>query len=166
MSRQPVAARALNVIDRAAIAVIVSAMAAMVIVVSLQVLLRYAFNTSIDWAEDIARLTFVWAIFLAIPLGVRSGAHIGIELLTTHFPPPLQGLCLRLSALLCAGLMFIVGYQSTLLVIQQWDEMLPTLEVTAALFMVPVAVGSGHSVLHFIAILFSGKAAKTQVITE
>jgi TRAP-type transport system small permease protein len=166
MSRRAAALRLLDGVDRAAITVIVAAMGAMVFVVSLQVLLRYAFNTSLDWAEDIARLTFVWAIFLAIPLGVRGGAHIGIELLTNHLPAPAQRACIRGSALLCAGLMTVVGYYSTLLVIQQWDEMLPTLEITAALFMVPVAFGAAHSVLHLLAIAISGTAPRAQGMIE
>jgi TRAP-type C4-dicarboxylate transport system permease small subunit len=39
----------------------------MVAVVSAQVALRYGFNRSIDWADEVGRLAFVWAIFLAIP---------------------------------------------------------------------------------------------------
>ena len=47
------ALRALGAIDRVAAVVIIAIMAAMVVVVSLQVFLRYAFNTSIDWADDV-----------------------------------------------------------------------------------------------------------------
>ena len=156
----------LRAIDRGAAAVIVAAMAGMVLVVSLQVLLRYAFNTSLDWAEDIARLTFVWAIFLGIPLGVRTGAHIGIELLTARFPAHLQGTCVRVSALLGAALMGAAAWHATVLVVQQWDEMLPTLDVTAALFMIPVAFGMAHGVLHLLVIARSGRAPRPQGMAE
>ena len=47
--------------------------------VSVQVLLRYAFKNSIGWADEVSRLLFVSSIFLAIPLGMKEGAHIGIE---------------------------------------------------------------------------------------
>lgn len=156
----------LDAVDRGAAVVIIVAMAGMVAVVSLQVLLRYAFNTSLDWAEDIARLTFVWAIFLGIPLGVRSGAHIGIELLTMHFPPGLQRAAVRLSALLGSALMSVAAWYAARLVGEQWDEMLPTLDITAALFMIPVAFGMAHSTLHLLLIAYTGEAPRVQGLAE
>lgn len=166
MSARTIASSALGLVDRFAAGAIVASMAAMVVVVSLQVLLRYAFNTSLDWAEDIARLLFVWSIFLAIPLGVKQGSHIGIELLTIRLPAPTRTFCVRLMALGCATLMAVVCYQSALLTVQQWDEFMPTLNVTAALFMVPVAFGAAHSTLHFTALALSGAPPKVQVLVE
>lgn len=166
MSARTITSSALGLVDRFASGAIIAAMAAMVVVVSLQVLLRYAFNTSLDWAEDIARLLFVWSIFLAIPLGVKQGSHIGIELLTSHLPPPARTFSVRVMALGCAALMAVVCYQSALLTVQQWDEFMPTLNVTAALFMVPVAFGAAHSALHFTALALSGAPPKVQVLAE
>jgi TRAP-type C4-dicarboxylate transport system permease small subunit len=57
-------------IDRAAWWVIAIVMAAMTLVVSVQVLLRYGFNSSLDWADDVGRLLFVASVFFAIPLGI------------------------------------------------------------------------------------------------
>lgn len=146
----------LALLDRLVGGAIIAAMAAMVVVVSLQVLLRYVFNTSLDWAEDVARLLFVWSIFLAIPLGVKQGSHIAIELLTLHLTPAARQLFFRAMALGCAALMAVVCTQSTLLTVQQWDEFMPTLNVTAALFMVPVAFGAAHSTLHFVMLAIAG----------
>lgn len=156
----------LALVDRFASGAIIAAMAAMVVVVSLQVLLRYAFNTSLDWAEDVARLLFVWSIFLAVPLGVKHGSHIAIELLTLRLPPSARTFFVRLMALGCAALMAVVCYQSTLLTVQQWDEFMPTLNVTAALFMVPVALGAAHSALHFAGLAISGAIGQIQVPVE
>ena len=73
------AARALAALDRGAFWAVTLVMGAMVGLVSIQVLLRYAFQNSIDWADDVSRLLFVASIFLAVPLGVKEGAHIGTE---------------------------------------------------------------------------------------
>ncbi len=165
-SARAIASSGLVLVDRLAGGAIIAAMAAMVVVVSLQVLLRYAFNTSLDWAEDIARLLFVWSIFLAIPLGVKQGSHIGIELLVMRLPPPGRTFLVRCMALGCAALMAVVCYQGVLLTVQQWDEFMPTLNVTAALFMVPVAFGAAHSALHFAALAISGAPPRVEVLVE
>ena len=152
--------RLLGVIDRGAEATVVVVMAIMLVVVSVQVLLRYVFNTSIDWAEDVARLCFVWSIFLAIPLGIKHGAHIAIELLVPHLPGRWQRALFRLVAMLSAVMMAIVVYYAALQVAQQWDEMLPTIALSSGLFMVPVALGGVHSVLHLGVLMVSGVTPK------
>lgn len=70
---RPLLGRVLSWLDEALIACLLITFAVMVGVVSSQVFLRYALNTSLDWADELGRLMFVWTIFLAIPLGVRQG---------------------------------------------------------------------------------------------
>lgn len=150
------ATRALGWLDRCARLAVIAAMSAMVAVVSAQVVLRYGFNASLDWGEDIARMLFVWSIFLAVPLGVKSGAHIGIELLVRALPADAQRWLTRLTALFSTALMAVVCFQAGMLVLEQWDENLPTLEVPVALFMLPVCIGAAHSVLHLLGPIASG----------
>lgn len=153
--------RSLDALAAAVRFVVVVTMAAMVAVVSAQVFLRYGFNTSLDWGEDLARMLFVWTMFLAIPLGVKEGAHIGIELVVKVFPVALQKALTRMMALLAAVLMATVCWQAALLVIDQWDENLPTLTVSTALFMVPVCVGAALSILYLCPSIVTGIAARS-----
>jgi TRAP-type C4-dicarboxylate transport system permease small subunit len=155
------AGRSLAALDAAVRVVIIVTMAAMVIVVSAQVFLRYGFNTSLDWGEDIARLLFVWTIFLAIPLGVKEGAHIGIELVVKLFPEVAQRSLTRVMAALGIVLMGIVCWQAAQLVVDQWDENLPTLDVSVALFIVPVCIGTALSILHLARQAIIGVAARS-----
>ena len=96
--------RLLAGLDKLVTALLLAAVATMVTVVSAQVALRYGMNRSIDSADEIGRMAFVWAIFLAIPLGVRDGAHIGIDLLVDKLPPALQLVLRRVGAAVCAAI--------------------------------------------------------------
>lgn len=140
----------LHAADVAAKWAIVAAMAAMVAVVSTQVALRYLFNSSIGWADEVSRLAFVWSIFLAIPIGVRAKAHIGIDLLTARLPGGLRESLARAVALASAGLMGLVGWQSYLLAADQWDEKMASLDFSASWFVVAVCVGAAHSFGHLL----------------
>jgi TRAP-type C4-dicarboxylate transport system permease small subunit len=51
-----------------------------------QVFFRYVLNASLVWSEELARYLFVWIVFLAAPLGIHRGIHIGVDLLITHLP--------------------------------------------------------------------------------
>lgn len=150
------AARALDTLDRGASWAVVAAACGMTAVVFTQVVLRYGFNTSLDWAEEAARLFFVWLMFLAVPLGVKSGAHIGVELVVNKIPALPREVLLRSMAALSALLMGVVCWHAARLAFDQWDENLPTLELSVGWFMVPVALGAGHSILHLAAIVLRG----------
>lgn len=146
--------RVLDGVDRLARWVIVAASAAMIAIVVLQVLLRYGFNASIDWSEEISRLLFVWCMFLAIPLGIREGAHVGIELLVTHLAAAARAELARACALGGAALMLVVLWQALKVAALTWDEMMQSVNLSANWFMVPVAVAAAHSFLHFLQLLW------------
>ena len=156
----------LDGLDRLACWLIMLAMALMVAVVSVQVLLRYGFNSSLDWADDIGRLLFVMSVFLAVPIAVKQGAHISIGLLVERLPPLAQNLLARFVALLSAGMMILICYYTIEVAADQWSEMLPTVELTIAIFMVPVAIGAGHSALHLLRIVVQGPPPKVDLAAE
>lgn len=150
-------ALALHALDTAAGWAIVLMLGAMVVVVSLQVLLRYAFNNSLGFADELSRLSFVWSIFLGIPLGIRLGAHIGMELLSARLPARLQDLLARAMAAVAAALMGIVAWQAAVVALDQWDEKMASMEASAAWFLVAVGVGCAHSAFHLVWIALTGK---------
>lgn len=153
-------------LDRIVCGMIMLAMGLMVAVVSLQVLLRYGFNASIDWADDIGRLMFVAAVFLAVPIAVKRNAHIIIGLIIDRLPDAAQNALARLVALLSAAMMLIIGYLTLQVAAGQWSEKLPTVELTVAVFMLPVALGTFHSAVHLLRIVFVGPPPKANLGAE
>jgi TRAP-type transport system small permease protein len=152
--------RVLHAADRALTGVLLAAVGVMVTVVSAQVALRYGFNRSFDWADEVGRLAFVWAIFLAIPLGVRDGAHIGIDLLVDKLPPAGQAALRRAGAALGAAMMLAICWGAVRTCREQWDELMSTLDFSVGWFIVPVAVGALFSAFHLLHIVIAGPPAK------
>lgn len=146
--------RILDAVDRLARWAIVAASAAMIAIVTLQVVLRYAFNSSIDWSDEISRLLFVWSMFLAIPLGIREGAHVGIELLLAHIAPAPRAQLAKACALGGAAIMLVVLWQAVNVAALTWDEMMQSVNLSSNWFMVPVAIAAAHGFLHFIQLLW------------
>lgn len=142
--------------DRVSFWVIVGAMGGMAVLVSLQVVMRYAFAASIDWADEVSRLFFVWTMFLAIPHGVRSGVHVGIDLLVLQFPQNRREQLFRVMAGLGSLLMLVVFYNALLVVGQTWQELMPTLNVTSAVYYIAVLISAGHAFLHLLLLAWGG----------
>lgn len=147
---------ALSGLDKLVTGLLLAAVAVMVGVVSAQVGLRYGFNLSIDWADEVGRLAFVWAIFLAIPLGVRQGAHIGIDIVADKLPPVLRAILKRLAAALSALMMMVIAWAALGVAREQWDEMMSTLDWSVGWFIVPVGIGALLSALHLVRIVIVG----------
>jgi TRAP-type transport system small permease protein len=143
-------------LDRAVTAALILAVAVMVAVVSAQVALRYGLNRSIDWADEVGRLAFVWSIFLAIPLGVRQGSHIGIDILVDMLPGAARATLRRAGAALCAAMMFAIAWASIDVAREQWEEMMSTVALSVGWFIVPVGVGALLAGLHLVRIAVVG----------
>jgi TRAP-type transport system small permease protein len=57
-----------------------------ILVITAQVLWRYAFGSPLVWTEEAARYLFMWITFLGAALAVRDGIHIRVTLLTDRLP--------------------------------------------------------------------------------
>lgn len=150
------AGRVLGGLDRLVTGVLLAAVAVMVCVVSAQVALRYGFNRSFDWADEIGRLAFVWSIFLAIPLGVRQGAHIGIDIMVDKLPAAWRGVLKRAGAAVCAAMMFAIAWAAFRVAQEQWDELMATVDWSVGWFIVPVGLGALLSALHLVRVVIVG----------
>ena len=156
---------ALDGVDTVSRWAIVACMAAMISVVSIQVFLRYVFADSLDWAEEISRLTFVWAVFMAIPHGVRLAGHVGIDALAKHFPAALNAWLQRAIKLASALLTGIVATQAAWAARDSWDQLMPTVDLSSGWFYLAVTVGCAHSALHLVAQALGGPAAAPHPVT-
>ena len=58
--------------------------------VFLGVFSRYVLMSTFTWYDEIARLLFVWIVFLGAAVGVRRGTHFRLHLLVDRMPPGLR----------------------------------------------------------------------------
>lgn len=143
-------------LDRISYWLIVAVMLGMTTLVSLQVFYRYMLSSSIDSADELARLFFVWSIFLALPHGIRYGIHVGIDLFMMMLPPRGQEAIFRVMAAASAVLMALVfgfGIEAT---VDKWPQLMPTLPVSAGIYYCAVVVSAGHSFLHLVLLAWAG----------
>jgi len=83
-----------------------------------QVVLRYVFNRSFFWAEEVVLFAFTWMIFLASAVNLERGAHFGVDVLVNLLPRAgrrlIQGLVqvgigIILGVFIWAGFRFAAG---------------------------------------------------------
>jgi len=65
--------------------ILIGSLVFLVFLLFTQVVLRYVFNSSLSWAEELARYIFVWQVWLGISIGEKDHKHIRLDLLTQFF---------------------------------------------------------------------------------
>lgn len=65
-------------------------LALMITLVFLNVLLRYIFNTGLAWSEEVARLCFIYLVYLGTIDAYRDNRHLGVEMLVVRAKPKMQ----------------------------------------------------------------------------
>ncbi len=99
-------------------------LAAMVVLVFGNVVLRYVFNSGISVSEELSRWMFVWLVFLGATIGLRDHAHLGVDTLVKILPRAGRQLCYAISHLLML-------FASILLTEGSWKQMILNADTTA-----------------------------------
>lgn len=85
----------------------------MVVVVFVNVVARYVFNSSIIESEELARYCFVWASLLGAVLALNDNEHIGVDMAIKKLPPAARKIVLvfaNLLILILTGICAWYGY--------------------------------------------------------
>ncbi len=97
------------------------ALLGVILVMTLQVVTRKIFNFVFFWSEEGILLCLVWFAFMSIAIGFREGVHMGVDALTEHFSPRVNGWINKWIDImgLIYGLYFVVyGWEFTVLMFE------------------------------------------------
>jgi C4-dicarboxylate transporter DctQ subunit len=103
MSATPVQ-RLLKAADRLEEAFMIAALAFMTVLTFLQVILRYGFGGGFVWSLEATTYAFAWLVLIGMSYGVRTEAHIAVDLLTSRLSP--SGARAASAVALAAGLVY------------------------------------------------------------
>lgn len=77
----------LGAIDRVLCWIVAVGLLLMSGILMIQVIARYVANAPTVWSEELAISLFVWVAMLAIPLGLRRGEHLTLDILSKRLNP-------------------------------------------------------------------------------
>jgi TRAP-type C4-dicarboxylate transport system permease small subunit len=135
----------LRSVERALTVVVAAGVVLIVLLVSLQVIYRYAVRQPLVWSEELTTLSYQWLSFLGAALAVRHRAHFGVDFLVRRLGPAwASGLAWLGHAVVWAMGIFMIVY-GLRIVESSALQMYPTL---------PFSVGTGYSVVPISGVLF------------
>ena len=130
--------------------VLAALIAVTVIAVTAQVIFRYGVQSSLTWSEEVARYSFIWAIFLGTSVAARRGQHIAIDALANLLPPALRRWLRLANLLLCIAFFALFSYVSVLLVHNAIPQKSSSLEISIAWVYASAVIGSVLTIVHLV----------------
>lgn len=76
---------------------LVAGMVIMSLLVLVNVILRYAFNSGLPFSVEVSRFAFVWVVFLGAIVALKDGSHLGVDTIVRKLPRPLAYVCFVIS---------------------------------------------------------------------
>lgn len=95
-------------------------MSVMTILIFLQVVMRYVFQNSLTWSEEMARYIFIWLVYFGISYGARIRKHIKIEAALRLFPKKVRPIIVIIGDILFLVFAIYIVYGGGILVLKQF----------------------------------------------
>ena len=123
-----------------------------VLVVIVNVALRYLFHSGLFWAEEVATTSFIWSVFIGAAAAYRYKMHIGIDLISKFGPPSWQAF---IAVVIDCAMLVInsyIAYLSILFILANKLKRTPVLDIPA--LYVNFALTVGFTLLAVYALVF------------
>jgi TRAP-type C4-dicarboxylate transport system permease small subunit len=140
--------RELNRLTEGVMAVL---LATMTLLAGAQIAGRFVFGYSIFWSDELARFLLVWVSFLGLTIGVRRGAHPGIDSLVRALPPRGARVVLGLAVLLSLLFFLVMVWYGGALTLRTWPQRSTSLGVRMGIPYLAVPVAGLLAFLHTVA---------------
>lgn len=145
--------------------VVFAGMAALIGVITLQIVSRVLF-TAVGWTEEVARFLLVWITFLAGSLAFQRGRHIAVTFVVDALPGRLRQIA-RIAALLV-----VLAFMITLIVIgyrymqvqsfQKSASLRLSMTYVYAVMPICAAIMAWYALVDIIELLINGETSQPQ----
>ena len=105
------------------------ALIAMLVVLTMQIVSRYAFGHAINWTEELARYLFIMFVYFAASMAVLERAHLRIDGLLAVFPKKSRKYVVLLGNMIFFVYCIVMGYYTFLKVQSTYslNQVMPSL---------------------------------------
>ncbi len=128
----------------------------------MQVVMRYVFQSSLSWSEELARYIFLWQIWLGTGLAVKHKKHIRVDVLMNYLSPAKQRILNDFVVVVWIGFIAYLAYVSFDLTARQFmlNQLSPALQVPMWLAYGSVPVGCSFMIFRLIQQMFKEYKAR------
>ncbi len=130
-------------------------------VTTLNVVLRYIFNSPLSFAVELGRYTFCGIVYLGSIFVMRDDGHIGLDIIVEALPEKISVIVKKFSRVLVLCYLALFFCMSTRMVMTNWTNRSSTMQIPMSIVYLAMVIGSlGMFIEEFL--LLIGKGAKSE----
>lgn len=130
----------MRIVNRLEEGVISLLLVTMTLVVFVDVVMRFVFNTGLLWADELTLHLSAWMVLFGASYGLKVGSHLGVDAVVRLIPPGPRRWVSTLAAALCLVYCGLFLYGS-------WGYLSEMYKIQVELETMPVQAWAAHSVL-------------------
>jgi len=131
--------------------VVVTAFVLLVILVSMQVFVRFFTTSSLTWSEELSTFIMVWMVLFASVLVTRSHGHVWVENFIEKITGSTKPLLLGISNILVAVFLLIIIWGSFILLPTVHSQIAPATKISMSYIYLAIPLSMGLSLIYVIA---------------
>ncbi len=116
-------------------------MCLIIVVVSLNVFLRYFANKSIAWAEEISVIGFSCVIFIGSAAVFKRHMHVGIDFLVSLLPAGVRSVLSFIVGVFVLIFNAFITYLGWIYAVESWDKPTSILHIPYFFVVIPICIG-------------------------
>ncbi|RZJ14808.1 MAG: TRAP transporter small permease [Acidovorax sp.] len=143
------------------------ALAAMVVLVFGNVVLRYVFNSGIAVSEELSRWLFVWITFLGAVAAIKENAHLGTDMLVSRLSVRGKKVCMVVGHVLMLYITWLFFEGSWKQMKINWDVEAPVTGASMGIFYasgVVFSVCAGFLLVLQLLRVLAGKVSEEELV--
>jgi len=157
----------LRILDRLEEVLIATLMALATLIIFIAVAHRYLLGVSwlypllfpinLSWAQELCIFMFVWVAKFGAAYGVRTGIHVGVDVVVNQLKSPWRNIVITFGLLCGAFFTFVIGSMGAKFVygLMQTDQVTPDLEVPSWIVYLCIPLGSYLMCFRFLQVAYA-----------
>lgn len=117
---------------------------------------RYVLASTFTWYDEVARISFVWAVFLGAAVGVRRNAHFGLHIVIDLMPARTRRFAALLTPIVVIVFATVLIWQGWQFVDMGWFQQTPVMGLPKAWVYAAMPTGGALMILYSLEPLWRG----------
>ena len=101
------------------------------ILVVINIILRYIFNSGLVWSEEVATGCFVWSVFIGAVAVFKHRGHVGVDIIVKKMPQGVQKAVALITDIILVALNGYMSYLCILYISKSYTKMTPVLGISS-----------------------------------
>jgi len=130
---------------------------ALCLVTDYSVIMRFIFNSPVQWSYELMLVGLSWATFVGMPMTFHKQEHMRLTFVTDKLKPSVWRVYMTVIDVILI-VFLIVGVVNSIQVVQNaWGQVYQTIPVSRGVFYLSFPIGAAISVVHLIDIVLNRK---------